>query len=37
MCIKIIKNMQFNDYIFKICNNVYFTEKDCNIKLQSIL
>ena len=27
MCVKNIKNMQFNGYIFKICSNVYFIEK----------
>ena len=26
MCIKNIKNMQFNSYIFKICKNIYFIE-----------
>ena len=26
MCIKSVKNMQFNGWIFKICSNVYFVE-----------
>ena len=37
MCIKSVKNMQFNGQIFKICNNIYFIESGCSLRLQPIL
>ena len=37
MCIKSIKYMQFNGYIFKICNNVNFIKGSYSLRLQSIL
>ena len=37
MYIIILKNMQFNDKIFKICNNVNFFKGSCSLKLQQIL
>ena len=35
MCIKNIKNMQFNDQIFKIYSHVNFFSKSCSFRLQS--
>ena len=37
MCIKNVKNIQFNGLIFKICSDVYFIEQGCSLKLQTIL
>ena len=34
MCIKNIKNMQFNDKIFKICNHVNLFSESCSLGLQ---
>ena len=37
ICVKNIKNIQFNNYIFKICNYVNFLSENCKLKLQSNL
>ena len=37
MCIQSVKNMQFNNQIYKICNNVNFIKGSCNLRLQPIL
>ena len=37
MCIQSVKNMQFNNQIYKICNNVNFIKGSCNLRLQQIL
>ena len=34
MCFKNIKNMQFNGYIFKICNHINLFSKSCSLCLQ---
>ena len=34
ICFNNIKNMQFNDYIYKICSHVNLFSENCSLRLQ---